>query len=232
MNVCYFDLLPNEIVTFILCGNEHKWRGVISQVCKHWNNINDQYYHNTSNVIDNEYIVISISLVEWRLQRLKYPSCSNIHLYAARHGYLEILKFLCPQYIPLTSCLYLEASKYNHLDIIKWLKENDCPYNNGASIIAAENGYLEILKYFYNNISRDRELGCAYAAARGGNLNILQWLYDNDYCDINIKGILILTVKHGHLELLKYLHKNGCKLTQILVVNAASWTPRNIKISL
>jgi uncharacterized protein YabN with tetrapyrrole methylase and pyrophosphatase domain len=58
-------------------------------------------------------------------------------------------------------------------------------------------------------------------AAENGHLNILKYLHENG-CPWN-KWTYIKATRHGHLNVLKYLHENGCPWDE----NICYWTVRN-----
>jgi len=135
----------------------------------------------------------------------------------AKHGNLEILKYMCDNMISSIEYSFddiLEAAIMGgDLEIVKWLYTcaNQSYIRRHPSIytvIAADRGHLEVLKYLHENGCFWDSDACIYAA-KGGHLKVLQYLHDNG-CRWNIDACAYAASKGGHVDVLKYLHENGC----------------------
>ncbi len=126
---------------------------------------------------------------------------------AAKHGYLDILKWL-----RTIGCCWgpntcAEAAKHGHLDVLIWASENRCDWNSFTCMYAAQNGHLNILIWA-------REHGCDWnidvinGAIDFGHLEIIKWALSNGCeCSINVCS---RAVKKGNIEILKLLLESNC----------------------
>lgn len=98
--------------------------------------------------------------------------------------------------------------------------------NNDICSIASELGQLNVLKWacYYGYYSDE---SISIDAIRGKHLHIVEWLVSNsmalhpDLCTEAIE-------EYGDLELLKYLHENGCDWNEETCIAAASYGYLNI----
>ncbi len=102
-------------------------------------------------------------------------------------------------------CTY--AAKYGYLDILKWLRENGCPWSEDTCVAAASMGHLHILQWARENGCPWDEETCS-SAAEYGHLDILQWArrngcpWDEETCSS--------AADYGHLDILQWAIENGC----------------------
>jgi hypothetical protein len=55
-------------------------------------------------------------------------STKNFFVIAARHGYLELMKYVHEEKkTPLRGNICAAAAKGGHLNVLQWARENDCP---------------------------------------------------------------------------------------------------------
>lgn len=80
------------------------------------------------------------------VKKLGVPKNSNAIWYAARNGYLDIVKYLVSINAPMDSAIPAAALS-GYLDLVKYLVSIGAPINDRAITNAAENGYLDIVKY-------------------------------------------------------------------------------------
>ncbi|CAH0519874.1 unnamed protein product [Peronospora belbahrii] len=109
---------------------------------------------------------------------LQSPNAMTV---AARHGHLELLKWLfrnaCGKY---STEVMNVAVRYGHLRIVQWLhvrQSKSC--TSDAMEIAAYNGHLEILKWLYANRSESCSSLAIEYAVKQGHLRIAFWLHNN-----------------------------------------------------
>jgi hypothetical protein len=119
------------------------------------------------------------------------------------------------------------AANEGSLNILKWFRFNDYTWENGyykkrLCTLAASEGSLNILKWFrFNDYTWDDDVWIS--AAEKGHLNILIYANDNGcpkykyICEDTYQGYplrnnevcVVIALKNGHLEILKWLHKNN-----------------------
>jgi len=122
-----------------------------------------------------------------------------------------ILPFLHKQTI---SSIHSDAVYNGHFDLFKWFVSRDDKINLVMHQIylvnAIKHGRLDILKYLYlrNGTKCCLTNETINSAAAGGHLEILKYLHTNG-CRCTSKTCYE-AVRHGHVEVLKYLHDNGC----------------------
>ncbi|XP_051170260.1 ankyrin-3-like [Leptopilina boulardi] len=162
----------------------------------------------------------------------------QILYFAASNGRLEILKYLieCGVEINSDSDTPLHgAAEYGHIEIVKYLIETNYPTNNNrnsndqsALDLALIKGQLEVVKYFLHiqsvEIINVRHI---FAVLRSGNLQLLKFLIDNGCACIDTKierniSLLHCASFHGHLNILKYLLKNGVDVNLLTDDNETS----------
>jgi hypothetical protein len=129
------------------------------------------------------------------------------------------------------------AARKGHLEVLKYLHENGCPWNESTCRRAAEGspavdgGNLEVLKYLHENgcpwdaytfkhaleqndcLWDDKTFAGFSAACEQGQLEMLKYAQES----LGFKKLDKFTCSDrarvlGHLEVLKYLHENGCPL--------------------
>ena len=155
---------------------------------------------------------------------------------AARHGHLEILRWLWNENESgngsgrwrWDKSVCEAAAAGGHLDVIKWLM-NDDDNNVGRRIEwdtktcrgAASGGHLEVLKWLRghgndnNNDDTHHGISCPWdkttcsQAAYGGHLEVLKWARFQG-CEWD-KQTCSFAAKGGHLELLQWARGNGCE---------------------
>lgn len=128
-----------------------------------------------------------------------------------------------------TFSLYIAEA--GDLDALKWLESNEYPLDMDIPKYAARGGHLHILKWlgeYYNwdkYVCEKAPLECIkYARTRGcsltkeacnyavllGRLDVLQYLHKNG-CEWNESEVVRTALQSGHLNCLKYLVKNGVR---------------------
>lgn len=141
---------------------------------------------------------------------------------AASRGRIDIVKYLCGK-VGATSDTVAIAVKSGNMGLVKWLRKNekhswmsadeDAELCNAA---ASVNNY-EMLKWLIRKGCK-MSAGVLISFAKCGNLAALQQLHSDGYCLVS--GCCNLAARHDHLEILKWLHENGCKWNNITWVFA------------
>jgi len=181
-----------------------------------------------------------VALAKWALAEgcprwRGYPQDPNMARAAARHGHLELIKWLCGEggfamdrtvmalsarsgNLELVRWLRGEgcdwsadtcmcAAEAGRTGVLQWLRANGCPWDAETCKFAAFNGHLETLRWA-------RENGCHWSprtcsqASEGGHLEILQWLRAEG-CPWNFITCH-WAVDRGHVEVLRWARANGC----------------------
>ena len=197
-----------------------------------------------------------------QLEVLKYlhvngcPWDSQSCTYAADNGHLEVLKYLHVNDCPWDSSSCTNAAHNGQLKVLKYLHDHGCPWDSWSCASAADNGHLEVLKYLHDSGCAWDSWSCA-SAARHGHLEVLKYLRVND-CPWDIwlvpMRLAMVTSKcssifmtmvvpgtvrscagaaeNGHLEVLKYLHVNGCPWdSSVLCQCGSQWSSRSAEVS-
>ena len=128
--------------------------------------------------------------------------------YAARNGYLDVVKFLHNNRNEGCTIKAMDwAARCGHLDVVKFLHNNGKKCITNAMNWAAKYGHLDIVKFLHDN----REEGCTTramdSAAWSGHLDIVIWLHNNRTEGCTTYAMNGAT-RNGHLDIVEYLHNN------------------------
>ena len=78
---------------------------------------------------------------------------------AARHGHLELVKWLCGEGgFAMDEGVMEQAAMSGNLDLVKWLRGEGCPWDLKTCYWAVNKGHVEVLRWV-------RENGCPWNAA-------------------------------------------------------------------
>ena len=95
------------------------------------------------------------------------------------------------------------------------------PDRDLRQMIAAEEGRLDVLKWLFEKGCPIDHTRCASRAAYTAHVHILQWMKDNgmtgEWHDYHMISAAIM----GHLEVVKWLHVNGCPWDEDTCIRAA-----------
>jgi WD40 repeat protein len=88
------------------------------------------------------------------IRRILHDHTKNISIFpsivwAAKHGYLDIVKYIHEQGGPWDDAAASYAASNGHLDIVKYIHEQNGPWNENASSYATSNGHFDIVKYIH-----------------------------------------------------------------------------------
>jgi len=120
--------------------------------------------------------------------------------------------------------IIIDTITNGYTNLFIWLNPNtDIPSKFDYCKIAASCGSLDILKHIWNiSISWQTNINSGDImgdAAGYGHLEIVKWLYKNG-CYWNTL-VCYRAAYGGHLEVLKYLHDNGCPWNEYACAHAA-----------
>jgi hypothetical protein len=101
------------------------------------------------------------------------------------------------------------AARHGHLEVLKWLRENGCPWDWWACKAAAGGGHLEVLEWMgANGFSIDGERTWTKfdeefnRMMRQGNLEVVKWVRANGLCRRE-EDMCFEAAKFGQLEILQ-----------------------------
>lgn len=98
-----------------------------------------------------------------------------------------------------------EAAKHGNLEIVKWLTDRHCVTDNSAIQTAAGAGHLELVKYFSHKENRVMHyVGCN--AARNGHRKIVEYYYST--FPSSIFDIAEGAVLGGHIDIVEFVCAN------------------------
>jgi len=111
---------------------------------------------------------------------------------------------------------HADAIRDGHTDLFKWfvtdqvLQKLPMEIKLYFCLTAGEHGRFDILKYIYETIPDDYRDACILEyAAKSGDLEIVRYLHENG-CEWDTMACWS-AANEGHLQVLKYLHENGCQ---------------------
>lgn len=128
---------------------------------------------------------------------------------AAKHGQLEMLKYLSMQLCcPVDAGVCAAAAAGGHLHILKWLRKKGCSWCSDTCFEAAAAGHLHVLQYVV-------AAGCPYdaatslAAALKGQMEVMVWLQSLvPPCEL-APGTVAASMSSGNRELAQWLKAQG-----------------------
>lgn len=131
---------------------------------------------------------------------------------AAKHGYLEMVKFFYKNRVMLTEEVAVAAVKSRSLSLVQWLFEHDCLYQDHYSFREqVMQGSLEVLKYLvpkYLCIENPEDINYCL---QSGNLETTKWLWKH-YQPFFEEFGCELACESGNLELIEWLEEKGFAL--------------------
>lgn len=145
-----------------------------------------------------------------------------------RNNYLEGLHALVKHGCPCDRRTVDEAAMYSNLDILKYAHENGAPWTSQTCWLAANVGSLACLEYAHIHGARLSTNMCARMLQsnydRSGQISLDCFIYAHKHG----KCVLLPTMTSyaaqcGQLDLLQYLHENGCSIVDRAAVIAAKY---------
>jgi len=150
-----------------------------------------------------------LSLLKWCRNNNNYCGHEIVSENAAMGGHLHVLQWLYENKLCYMSIIPSAAAKEGHLHVLKWAKDHGyTSFTPHVCERAAYGGHLEIIKWLWINNCRWTE-SVSFSAARNGHLDILKWEKDNGCITWN-PGLYDSASCGGHLEIIKWLRENGC----------------------
>jgi ankyrin repeat protein len=171
-------------------------------------------------------------------RHLHYLGYNGMIEVASDHGQLEIVEYICGgglddtsdvKYALILACCngHLSVAKYLHsqgVDIVSIVEDDD------SVLLGCMKGGYEVLEFLaaigVDVLDRANFLMPFIAAE--GYLSSFMYFHDNGV-DINDYGIIHKAVKADQIEVIKYLHENGCNMGQYLSTAASYGSIKTIK---
>ena len=99
-----------------------------------------------------------------------------------------------------------EAAKAGHLDVLKSARAQGCPWDASTCIAAAQHGHLHILRWA-------RRQGCPWGLAHGefGRRGEFHYVSEDGLWHFELPETAAAAAAGGHLNILAWAVKNGCK---------------------
>lgn len=150
---------------------------------------------------------------------------------AATNGHLAFLKHFHAQGVKVGDRFNIGyAARGGYLDVVKFFHQIGCPWDNFTCEAAAENGHLDILKYAHENgcdwtNNRRSANSVCCKAAKGGHLECLKYFHQNGG-RIGISAAMLVTTG-GHLDCLLYVSKCGFIVDKETFAKAAEAAIKN-----
>ena len=136
---------------------------------------------------------------------------------ATENGHVEVVKFLAERSDSIPSDLSLYAAKQGNVELLKFFhsKNLDLRYSDDHPFrLAAEGGHLECVKFLYDFGAdiRNKNERALKKAVGNGHFNVVKFLVekgvdvhvDNDVC-------LLLAIERERLDIIQYLLELGLK---------------------
>jgi len=133
----------------------------------------------------------------------------NLCTYAAKYGYLEVLKYAHENGCPWSSDTCAQASADGQLECLRYMHENGCSWDKSTCAGAAGGGHLDCLIFAHENGCEWDSATCAQAAM-SGHLECLAYAHENG-C-LWDSDTTFFAAKHGKIQCFTYAYENGCEL--------------------
>jgi ankyrin repeat protein len=124
---------------------------------------------------------------------------------------MDCLKFLLASGCEINSMVMESAGHIGDLQIVKLLHQNGCVLDETFSYIAASHGHLDILKYFKDH-DGEWHPEVTHGAITGRNLECLKFLHESCGQKLERSSSSDAAIFNGDVDILEYLHRNGCDL--------------------
>jgi hypothetical protein len=118
---------------------------------------------------------------------------------AASNGHLEVLKYMYKYKCPMSESVIDSATKDGYMDCVRWAIKNGLTFSSEAYKNCALNDHYYSLEYLYEHKKQSHDQS---------------WTDPNIMCNV-------INSSFYPLDTVKFLHKNGCRLTSDLCTCAA-----------
>ncbi len=176
-----------------------------------------EYYRLLTSAVSRNYLDIVEYLLERKSNLDLYDHKHDALIIAARHGYLEIFKYLISKgYLNQAAGALQAAIEDNRLSIVEYLMSENLRSNLqriDCLSLAAMYGHLALVKYLITKNIDTRIDDALWRAAGGGHLAIVKYLIENG-ADVHTRddSALIFAIDNGYLDVTKYLVERGADI--------------------
>ena len=178
----------------------------------------------------------NLELMKW----LREQNCFwdyHTYLAAAKYGHLHIIEYAlengclidCPNNNCTWGITFHEqitniAARKGYINILQYAVENKWGWDLYINTYAAEKGQIDALKWLHKNVQKCNHYTYVKAAS-AGKISILEWLEEEVMTyDRNNTLPLEEAASTGQLETVKWLHKRGFRLTELVFSSAGAGT--------
>jgi hypothetical protein len=120
-----------------------------------------------------------LHMIKWIVENdFEHFDSIFISKYAAKRGYLNILKYIHSLGAPLNKDVHLQGTKGGHIEIVIWLKETEYNITDyfASLCIAVKNGHTEFLKWYLNQIDVSGYYYLYWLACKRNNYDVFKTL--------------------------------------------------------
>ncbi len=160
----------------------------------------------------------------WLEQRMGYHCKYTPCRLAAKWGDPAVMQILWNNHCNIDCDVWKLAARHGRLEVLKWMSTITLSWPIGLHANAARSGHLPTLQWATQTIDPDRPLNprvCA-KAARSGQLRMLQWLRQTEPQPPWDEYTCAMAAKGGHLHVLQWARANGCPWDSSTCWNAAA----------
>jgi hypothetical protein len=146
---------------------------------------------------------------------------------AAESGSMAICEYLLSRQCPMNADVYSAAAGSHHFHILNWLYEHECPMDSeacSAAVVKRHHGQTSLTPYagcanavvhcrlMHVRLQLKRELWKYYATCMRvgvpGHLDIVRYVHEQG-CTLDA-SISKAAARGGHLSIVRYLYEHGC----------------------
>jgi len=160
-----------------------------------------------------------ITVLRWLLRYLPGGLVTKAVEQAARHGRLDVLKWLFDNHDNVFWGAHeMEAAaEHDHVQAIRWLEQH-APVSRKTKLLdlAAKNGDLALVKQLHESGREQATLATFSAAADHGHLHVLKWMAEHSVAAQRLPpAVPSISVdeaaRRGHLRVVKWLKIDGSR---------------------
>lgn len=172
--------------------------------------IENKYHKSYQNVVEYAVGGGNVELTKWLINDIGYGyNNSNLQLAIGMCGSIEMIEYCINELsIKLNNRMYIRVAKHGHLEVLKWLEQNDYKYDIDTILdTVAQNEHYNIIQHFYYKGHNIRVKRLSYYIASNGDLDMLKWIYNINPHDIHKKCIEI-AASHKHYHIVDWIIEN------------------------
>ncbi|KAL6075282.1 Ankyrin repeat domain containing protein [Balamuthia mandrillaris] len=158
-----------------------------------------------------------LEVLQWARQEKGCPWTEAAFTAAAAGGHLEVLQWLHQSGCPCDEeDVLCAAASGGHLQVLKWAHGEYFEIPDSAFKGAAYNGHLAVLEWGHENGLPLQKTDIFSGAVKGGHMTVLKWIAQvlgNEAPSLSSFSSDVscaIAASNGNLEMLKWLHEQGC----------------------